>query len=35
LNYMRLYDHPDGDPHDYWINVSNGKISDIELLVPL
>ena len=26
LNYMRLHDHPGGNPHDYSINVSNGKI---------
>ena len=26
LNYMRLHDHPMGNPHHDWINVSNGKI---------
>jgi len=24
---MRLHDHPGGNPYDYWIKVSNGKIS--------
>jgi len=26
---MRLHDHPGGNPHYYWINVSNGKIKNL------
>src|SRR2546428_6507133 len=29
LNYMRLHDRLDDDPHQYWENTSNGKIRTV------